>query len=263
MLTFLYPWLIHSTTYQIKQDLKRQTAIRLAQENPDDAFDYATSSQRHPPQQHQHNRGRYSSRPQYGGNAANMSPNPNVTQQQYSRHDYTTATTQQTYSSQHYSSSPRVAPSRNYTDAQLGLGGGGGRGGGQPLMQQYPPAVPSSMRSPNPQQYQQQRQYGTPRAPDHELALKDRGSAENSDASDGEHHHHQKGYNGHLASKGSYGSSNNSTRSHDRGNVKPFKGRGKQSPHDERGTPVRDGNNIEVSSKYIAFSYFFFRASLF
>lgn len=155
-----------------------------------------------------------------------------------------------------------MAPSRNYTDAQLGLGGGG-RGGGQPLMQQYPPAVPSSMRSPNPQQYQQQRQYGTPRAPDHELALKDRGSAENSDASDGEHHHHQKGYNGHLASKGSYGSSNNSTRSHDRGNVKPFKGRGKQSPHDERGTPVRDGNNIEVSSKYIAFSYFFFRASLF
>ena len=101
------------------------------------------------------------------------------------------------------------------------------------------------MRSPNPQQYQQQqRQYGTPRAPDHELALKDRGSAENSDASDGEH---QKGYNGHLASKGSYGSSNNSTRSHDRGNVKPYKGRGKQSPHDERGTPVRDGNNIEVS----------------
>lgn len=113
------------------------------------------------------------------------------------------------------------------------------------MMQQYPPAVPSSMRSPNPQQYQQQqRQYGTPRAPDHELALKDRGSAENSDASDGEH---QKGYSGHLASKVSYGSSNNSTRSHDRGNVKPYKGRGKQSPHDERGTPVRDGNNIEVS----------------
>ena len=124
--------------------------------------------------------------------------------------------------------------SRNYTDSQLGLGGRGGGAAaaaaraGQP--QQYPP-----VRSPSHQQHQQQQQYGTPRVPSHELALKDRGSAENSDASEG----------GYIVSKGSSGSSSSQHRHEDR-NVKQFKARGIQSP-DGRRTPVRDAN-VQVRS---------------
>ena len=112
--------------------------------------------------------------------------------------------------------------SRNYTDSQLGLGG---RGGGPPPAttgqpQQYPPQLRSPVHS-----QQQQQQYGTPRVPSHELALKDRGSAENSDASEG----------GYIVSKGSSGS-NHSTHP-----PKQYKVRGIQSP-DGRKTPVKDAN---------------------
>jgi len=131
--------------------------------------------------------------------------------------------------------------SRNYTDSQLGLGGRGGGAAaaaaaraGQP--QQYPPVRSPSHQQ---QQHQQQQQYGTPRVPSHELALKDRGSAENSDASEG----------GYIVSKGSSGSSSSHHRHEDR-NVKQFKARGIQSP-DGRRTPVRDAN---VQGQKIFFS---------
>ena len=107
-----------------------------------------------------------------------MAPNAN----QYSQPQHYAQHHTITYEGQrrivHYASSQQQHVSRNYTDSQLGLGGrgGGGTAAGQP--QQY-----SSVRSPVHQQYQQQ--YATPRVPDHELALKDRGSAENSDASEG------------------------------------------------------------------------------
>lgn len=196
--------------------------------------DYATSNQRHhhPQQQgrtgHQHSP-HYAARPQYGGGGG-MSPNPYVTQ--YSHQDYKTQHATTAYSP-HYSS--RASP-RNYTDSQLGVGGRGtgGSGVGQPL-QQYSSAMPTSMRSPphSQQQQEQQQQHGAPRAPHHETALKDRGSAENSD----------DGYNGQVIAKGSYGSNN--TNRHDR-NMKSFQARGMQSS-DGRHTPVRDGN-IEVRS---------------
>ena len=70
--------------------------------------------------------------------------------------------------------------------------------------------------------------------PNHELALKDRGSAENSDASEG----------GYIVSKGSYGSNQSNQHRVDERHVK-HKGRGIQSP-DGRRTPVRDVN-VHVS----------------
>jgi len=123
--------------------------------------------------------------------------------------------------------------SRNYTDSQLGLGGRGG-GGPPPATTGQPQQYPPQLRSPAHSQQQQQQQYGTPRVPSHELALKDRGSAENSDASEG----------GYIVSKGSSGS-NHSTHP-----PKQYKVRGIQSP-DGRKTPVKDAN---VQGQKIIFS---------
>mmetsp|Transcript_10213 Transcript_10213/g.16865 ORF Transcript_10213/g.16865 Transcript_10213/m.16865 type:complete len:741 (-) Transcript_10213:355-2577(-) len=220
------------------EDLKRQTAIRLAQEGGENS-DAAVRSEYDPSYQGHHQfqqpQGRHnqpshypSARPQY-----NMAPNANQYSQpqHYAQHHTTTYEGKRRIV--HYASSQQQHVSRNYTDSQLGLGGrgGGGAAAGQP--QQY-----SSVRSPVHQQYQQQ--YATPRVPDHELALKDRGSAENSDASEG----------GYIMSKGSSGSNHSSHHRPEDRNAKQFKARGLQSPNGRR-TPVRDGN---VPGQQIFFS---------
>lgn len=251
MLTFL------RSVFLIKsQDLKRQTALRLAQEggeNSDTAVksEYDPSYQRHHPSQLQ---GRYNppshypsnsnARPQY--NMAPQNANQYSQPQDYAQHHATN------YYPQNYSHSQEQYVSRNYTDSQLGLGGRGGGAavrGGQPP-QQYP-----SVRSPSHQQ-QHQQHYSTPRVPSHELALKDRGSTENSEVSEG----------GYIVSKGS-SSSTSSHHRHDDRNVKQFKARGMQSS-DGRRTPVRDGNvqvrsisfcrafAMEVTSRIIMFLIF-------
>mmetsp|Transcript_8855 Transcript_8855/g.15026 ORF Transcript_8855/g.15026 Transcript_8855/m.15026 type:complete len:313 (-) Transcript_8855:392-1330(-) len=145
------------------EDLKRQTALRLAQEggeNSDAAVksDYDPSYQRqhHQPQQQQGRQNPHShyhqpnARPQY-----NMAPHTNQYSQpqDYAQHHTTT------YPSQHYASSQQQHVSRNYTDSQLGLGG---RGGGPPPAttgqpQQYPPQLRSPAHSQQQQQQQQRR----------------------------------------------------------------------------------------------------------
>lgn len=80
--------------------------------------------------------------------------------------------------------------------------------------------------------------------PPHESALKDRGSAENSEASEG-------GYNAPINTKGSHGSNNSNHQRSDDRNSKSFMARGGMHSPDGRRTPVRDGN---VQGQKIMFS---------